>query len=57
VTLYWDTIAGASYQLQSNAPINGTWGPLDMPVSGTGGNVTNIQPSSGTERYYRVVAQ
>jgi hypothetical protein len=57
VDIAWDSSAGCSYQLQTNATINGTWGDFGSPVAGDGSTKTATVPVSGSELYFRALAQ
>lgn len=56
VELSWLALPGATYQLQTNAPLTGVWGNSGSAmVSETGGVVTVTNAASLAEEYYRLV--
>jgi hypothetical protein len=57
VDVTFTTQSGYSYQLQSVAPIGGTWTNIGSATTGTGSTVTLSAPVTGDEQYFRVLAQ
>jgi hypothetical protein len=55
VDITFPTQLGYSYQLQSASPLSGAWVNEDAAVPGTGGVVMLSEPTTGDERYFRVL--
>jgi hypothetical protein len=52
----FDTVVGASYQIQGISGLGGTWQDIGSPIAGTGSSVSYVTPArDNAQQFFRVV--